>query len=344
MFNTQFDQTENCNYVTEIINYLNSTSKFSLNDFKELLDRVGDSKTSTATNNSRIVRPTNSTPISQQNSQPINPIPSGAVQPRPIRSVSNMQLKEIPQVNMQKETDKKDEISFFYLMQHYNSDNAAQYKKQKAAKKAIKQELKAQKKSNKTTNNNKKKNENVHQPTFIVPGAQPMQNSQPVQNIQPMQNSQPMQSSQPMQRAPMVSAMDAAPPKQSGIHFGETTVLNGGINNGETTVLDNSKLYNSSQMPFLLREKTSEKIPLDKPIYRIGKERSYVDYFIGDNTSISRSHASFITRDGEYFVVDTNSTNHTFVNGEMLCSNTEKKIENGSIVRLANEVFEFKLQ
>ena len=34
MFNTQFDQTENCDYVAKIINYLNSAPTFSLVDFK----------------------------------------------------------------------------------------------------------------------------------------------------------------------------------------------------------------------------------------------------------------------------------------------------------------------
>ena len=76
---------------------------------------------------------------------------------------------------------------------------------------------------------------------------------------------------------------------------------------------------------------------------RIGKERSYVDYFIGDNTAISRSHANIITRDGVYFIVDTNSTNHTFVNGTMIQSNVETTITHGDTIRLANEDFEFKL-
>lgn len=89
--------------------------------------------------------------------------------------------------------------------------------------------------------------------------------------------------------------------------------------------------------------KNNEKIPLNKPVFRIGKERSYVDYFISDNTAISRSHANIINRDGEFFIVDTNSTNHTYVNGGMIQSNVETKLSNGTKIRLANEDFEFKL-
>ena len=66
-----------------------------------------------------------------------------------------------------------------------------------------------------------------------------------------------------------------------------------------------------------------------------------MDYFISDNTAISRSHANVISRDGEYFVVDTNSTNHTYVNGMMIQSNVETKIADGAKIRLANEEFEF---
>ena len=47
MFSTQFDQTENCDHVAKIINYLNSAPTFSLEDFKNLLfeiDKVPSAK------------------------------------------------------------------------------------------------------------------------------------------------------------------------------------------------------------------------------------------------------------------------------------------------------------
>ena len=68
-----------------------------------------------------------------------------------------------------------------------------------------------------------------------------------------------------------------------------------------------------------------------------------MDYFIGDNTAISRSHANIVNHNGEFFVVDTNSTNHTYVNGGMIHSNEEVKLSHGTVIRLANEDFEFKL-
>ena len=109
---------------------------------------------------------------------------------------------------------------------------------------------------------------------------------------------------------------------------------------GET--VDLSTLTGTVQIqPHLIRQKNGERIDLNKPVFRIGKEKSYVDYFIGDNTAISRSHANIISRDGEYFVLDTNSTNHTYVNGAMIQSSVEVKLVHGMKIRFANEDFDF---
>lgn len=41
--------------------------------------------------------------------------------------------------------------------------------------------------------------------------------------------------------------------------------------------------------------------------------------------------------------MDTNSTNHTYVNGKMIQSNIEVEIENGDKIRFGNEDFEFRM-
>lgn len=127
-------------------------------------------------------------------------------------------------------------------------------------------------------------------------------------------------------------------------NFGNTTVLNVPQSN-DTTVLDASAMPGMEPVtkPYLIRKKNNETIPIDKNEYRLGKERSFVDYFIGDNTAVSRSHACIVYHDDEYFVMDTNSTNHTFVNDIMLQSNVETKLESGTKIRLADEEFEFKM-
>ena len=181
------------------------------------------------------------------------------------------------------------------------------------------------------------------QPGFAVPG-QPHQGfAAPAQSPAPAPaQTAPVQAAAPVQSRPAQSrpVQPAAPvPQVQPASFGETTVL-GGAASGETTVLGVGTPAAPVQ-PYLLRVKNNERIPINKPSFRIGKERSFVDYFIADNTAISRSHANILNRDGEYYIVDTNSTNHTYVNGVMIRSNVETKLTHGAKITLANESFEF---
>lgn len=123
--------------------------------------------------------------------------------------------------------------------------------------------------------------------------------------------------------------------------FSETTVL-GAADVGGTTVLG-ADVIEELAFPYLIREKTEEKISVDKPAFRIGKENSYCDYFVSDNNAISRSHADIITRDHRYFIIDHNSTNKTFVDGRVIPVEKEIEIFSGTKIRLANEDFVFYL-
>ena len=123
------------------------------------------------------------------------------------------------------------------------------------------------------------------------------------------------------------------------MNFGETTVLGGDTVTGETSVLSVSQ----EVKPYLVRKKTGQKVTIEGPVFKIGKEHNYVDYFIADNSAISRSHANIVVKGNDYFIVDTNSKNHTYVNGQMIPSNVETPLTHGSMVKLANEEFEFRM-
>lgn len=96
--------------------------------------------------------------------------------------------------------------------------------------------------------------------------------------------------------------------------------------------------------PTLVRKKTGESFSVDKPVFRIGTEQPYCDLFISDNTFISRSHADIITRDDRYYIMDRNSTNRTFVDGKVIARETEVEIYDGTLIKLANEEFDFLLR
>ncbi|MDD4492778.1 MAG: DUF6382 domain-containing protein [Eubacteriales bacterium] len=359
MFSTQFDQTENCDYVAKIINYLNSTPVFSLADFKKILDGLkGGQSTQTQPEIKKVSSPIVDTiqtkqPIVQQPSVPQvqsvqPPKPSASVVRQPVSPPPvKQQIPAVPNVQPQSATESSNEkqMSWFYLMQHYNAENAAIYKAQKASKKTGAVPSPSVPKPSKGQEIPTPKTSNVG---FAIPGQQiPMPantvNAQPQQPVkQPVMASAQVKQQNPAPFPQTVYTPPVAPQGQS-MNFGETTVLGGGGKIGETTVLNAGAQADVAPKPYLIRAKNNEKILLNKPVFRIGKEKSYVDYFISDNTAISRSHANIIERDGKFYVVDTNSTNHTFVGGQMIQSNTEVEIVHGTTIRLANEDFEFKL-
>lgn len=334
MFSTQFDQTEDCDYVAKIMNYLNGAPIFSLTDFKEVLNGLDTSARTqtrvepiqpTAVPEKEVVserRFTPPAPVEKMEKEqprvevtPPRPTPPPTVEP-PVASV---------------EKDEK-KMTLFGLLSHYNKENAALYKAQKAEGKKQPKEKKV-KEDKKSKKKDTKKEKTPPSMGFVIPGME-----QPPISPKPSEPATPTEMPKSFDRpnpAPYIPPV----PQGHSANYGETTVL-GDMGDGKTTVL----IQNPAQMTsaYLIRKKTGEKILLNKPVFRMGKERSYVDYFIGDNTAISRSHANIITRDGKYFVVDTNSTNHTFVDGEMLQCNVETEISHGSVVRLANEDFEFK--
>ena len=97
------------------------------------------------------------------------------------------------------------------------------------------------------------------------------------------------------------------------------------------------------RFPTLFRVLTEETISVNKPVFRLGKERSYVDYFVTNNIAVSRSHADIITRGNKYFVKDLNSKNHTYINNQELPIQMEMEINDGDSLKLGNEEFIFNV-
>lgn len=413
MFSTQFDQNENCDYVAQIINYLNSTPAFSVDAFEKLLMDIDADNLNIAASKAVVGQQKPVQPQSQSQSQQPKPMQPAMNQLKNAQVQTNMQSQRetqsannvvqpnqvnfaVPNMNPQNqnrinnnvqmgtnisgtyvETTSEKQMSMFGLLTHYSKENKQIYERQKAQRKA-------QKEAEKNGVAMPGQNVKASNASFAIPGQPPQQRPQPAQaqpqNVMPQQPQQQFvqpqrqftQSNQPQrqfaQPQPMPQAQQkpvqqvqpqpvqnqntntgmtgnpSVPPQilenmtKTG-NFGETTVLGVGSEAGETTVLGASQAQIIK--PYLLRIKNNERIELNKPVFRIGKERSYVDYFVSDNTAVSRSHANIINKDNEFYIVDTNSTNHTYVNGSMIQSNVETKIEHGTKIRLANEDFEF---
>lgn len=283
-------------------------------------------------------RSTNNDPIPIQNSkapqggikppqQPVN-TPKTPVQNTPVFAIPGQPMgssvrpsmspvsTQKQQLNAEHSGEKK--ISFFGLLSHYNKENVELYKRQKEEAKA------------KKSVNSKKNVQPPNQPfagnMYGTGVAKPNQVDRPNIGSMGQQQFTPPQYHPPVQPVPVQNS------------FNETTVLSPVMVGGETTVLSATP---GVANPCITRLKTGERISINKPVFRIGKEKSYVDYFIADNTAISRSHCNIHTENGEYFIEDTNSTNHTYVNGKLINSNIKTKIVSGDKIKLANEEFTF---
>ena len=147
---------------------------------------------------------------------------------------------------------------------------------------------------------------------------------------------------QPAKPSPLFSNQQEAV-GNGGRNFGDTTVLHSGFRGEETSVLNYTKAPDTPKQPYLLRIKNGERIPITGNIFRLGKEEKFVDYVIHDNEAISRSHANIISRNGQYFLQDNNSTNHSFLNGQQCISNVELPLQDKASIRLGNEEFQFLL-
>lgn len=358
MFSTQFDQTENCDYVARIINCLNSMPVFVAEDFLHLLEELqeaGGTSVPHGVQSQPVFMPQDhvsgqsasapQTKITAQTKQSVSAaqaiVPTQSRQSAPASGKPGDSaavgmgfavpgqvgdgIFDVPgqdsagkttgaECQNAEEKCKEKEMSMLYLLQHYNKENAAIYKAQKEAKKKGGKASPAAKAASAPASG------------FAVPGQQlPTVQSQ----IQPKVQQPIVQPQQPPVQS--IPAND---------NFGDTVVM-GAEGYGEDTVVIGGTLSAPAAKPYLRRSSNNEKILLDKPIFHIGKERSYVDYCISGNATISRSHADIIDRNGQFFIVDNNSTNHTYVNGEMISSNTEIPLSHGTKIRLSDEEFEF---
>lgn len=360
MFRIRIDQNENVDYFSKLLNVLNAEGAFSLLAFKKVVDEL---KTETTKKVQKEVREKVVSTSSEKEKEMVNHFPqkpqSAKIKAQPQSTVrqappvnSVMRIEGIPEVpNMERtpselNSNGEKPMSMMYLLQHYSKENVAKYKAQKEAaknQKSISQPVPSQN-TNKKSKNQKKQVE--IKPAFQIPG----QESGGVAFSPVVPSNQVV--SQEIHQDPDV-APKAQPPMNQGIgerqeilqvetmNFGKTTILDD--DEGGKTVILGIDSPNSTMKAMLVRRKNNEQILLEKDIFKIGKQQGYVDYLIRDNATISRSHANIIKKDNQYYVVDTNSTNHVYVNGQEIPCNEEVPINSGTIIRLSNEEFEFLL-
>lgn len=363
LFDTKFDQKENNDYVGRLINSLNSMSEFSSTKFLQTIDEIRgknqeEAKREIQENSTSNVNTDKNKPHRETLNNEVNDSSNKAVvkeessfssedeitenkskdeKKKPFISLPNFKKnkEDVEKVEEEFDDDLDDEneekITFASLLTGFTGEKFKKYKEQQKRKKNKKTNSKS--KDKKGITEFKKPKETINKEKY---------------NFDKLDNNKPDNKKEEINSGMKKEEKKIEEPVQKGRYgdFGDTTVLGNNSNANETTVLTDSSLeedVTSEQRAFLIREKNNERILIDSDIFKIGAEKSYVNYHIHDNTSISRSHAIISKVADNYYIEDTNSTNHTYLNQEKLTPNTKIEIEDNDEVKLADEKFRFTL-
>jgi len=107
--------------------------------------------------------------------------------------------------------------------------------------------------------------------------------------------------------------------------------------NGETVIIKKPK---PTEKPYLKEKDGEEIIEINKDSILIGRMESFVDFVINSN-AIGKIHAEILQEGEEFYVMDCNSRNGTFLNDYRIVPNTKNKVSNNDLLRFANKEFIF---
>ncbi|MGN0395323.1 MAG: DUF6382 domain-containing protein [Coprococcus sp.] len=243
-----------------------------------------------------------------------------------------------------KVSSNSEDISFFYLMQHYSKENAAKYKAAKERKKSGNVTVPSQTMTQPQRTIIKEPSQMSMQemipmsPQVVPPISQQVPQTMTIppqpQIVMPvMPQSQTLSVSQTMPQLPQFTS--------DSVSYNKPYVPDTDEEIG-TTVLSEKK--KTEKRLYLYRLKNGDKIYIDKKTCRIGKSSDVVDKCISDNSAISRCHAIIYKIDDKCYIEDLNSTNGTFVDDEQITSNSKIALRIGSRISLADEEFELRYE
>jgi len=348
LFNAQYDQSENTEYVAKMISCFNNNASFSMTAFMDVVHQLMKEPQKVSSKEPKSISPEIKAPASAepviskanvQNDIPQSPqsIPQAPQSvPRTVKPIPE-QIATIPK-SQPTETAPEKKMSLFYLLNHYTTENKAIYDAQKKVNKGGVKEKPVKQVQ-------KKQSVKPSPQGFAIPGQDAPQIVSPVIS-HGSEVAAPVHNFEQYQRVPAVApagvaVLDKKPSAE--LDFGDTNYAFDESDTDSGTQILGQETPAQKLSPQLIRRKNNERIPISKSVFRMGRDSEFSDYAIANNNFIGHSHCHIIIRDGEYFVVDDNSRNHTFVDGVMISSGNEVKISHGQIIKLADEEFEFRL-
>lgn|GEM_PF-2215613 len=109
------------------------------------------------------------------------------------------------------------------------------------------------------------------------------------------------------------------------------------VYHGETEIIKKPKIKSRTYLKELEGETIIE---LDKKSILVGRMEGFVDTVIR-SSAVGKIHAELLCEEGDFYIIDCNSRNGTFINDKRIVPNSKIKIQNNDTIRFANKEFKF---
>lgn len=328
IFQARLDMSENGAYHSELIRFLNTSNagSFSKEDFLVLIHRLSES--APVRTESAQPRPVQGQPVVEKKApQPVNsePIVQKPVAAPPVQEAPQAPASE-PYSNYQPKYAQPMDVP---------APEEAPEKEEKGGRSNFFGMLKGRFKGMQSSLENEEDEDDMD-----IPGASPRppKPSAPAPAPTPAPVQQEKRTPAPAQAA---APSPVLPPNNHTVYFEPESDV------GTRTVMLDESTVRPHGVAKLIRKKNQEEIPIKvkNGAFRIGHSTSSpLEYRITDNPYIGGFHAQIIFKDEQYYLMDMNSTNGTYLDGERIYINQEKLLVSGQKIKLANEEFEFEIE
>lgn len=349
LFDVDYDQTEDCSYVTVLMRFFRNEKSFSMQQFREQIVQL--QKREVIPEQKVIEKPE---PVVLKKEQNVNEIynPSTEADKNGHDLKKTLAGKQVKKPIGHDSEDKRKNMDIIF---HDQTEEKPQEKKRRffwEKDKGEKKSLfgkKADKKTDEMPAGNIKKSplDGLRIPGMDLAGKL----KEEKENVTDAESWNVQNNRKVSIPAQEVELERRENPAQD---FGKTETVTQYIDPDETLLLgqepeqhivtERPELSHPLQRFFLYRCRTEESFEIKGDIVRVGRSSSISEICIPGNRGIGRIHVVLYVQDGQVFIADNGSKNGTFVDGEELKpEDPPRLLLSGSKIRMSDEEFEFRI-
>lgn len=152
--------------------------------------------------------------------------------------------------------------------------------------------------------------------------------------LKAMESDEPVSGNNSIKPANHAMEMDSTELSDSGIHPQKPNEIESDTDNSDKTEIVYAEAH-------LINKETKEKIDISENVFKIGRS-SDCNYKI-DSKKVSHYHARIERIGCEYYITDTNSLNHIYINDIEIPVDSKTKLKDGDTIRIVSYKFDFVL-